>query len=68
MQYKGFVAKYQYIPDLGLFVAQVHSQEDTISFSAPTMVKLELAMAQAIENYLEAKLNKEHQLPEIVDA
>ncbi len=55
MQYKGFVANYQYIRDLGLFVAQVYIQQDTISFSAPTLHQLEITMAQAVEDYLSTK-------------
>ncbi|MGD9591428.1 MAG: hypothetical protein AB7V32_02795 [Candidatus Berkiella sp.] len=53
MQYKGFVATYQYVRNLGLFVAEVHCQQDTISFSAQTMDQLALTMVCAVDNYLE---------------
>lgn len=53
MQYKGFVAKYQYVSEAGLFVAEIFHAKDTLSFSAPTLKQLEEVMKEAVDEYLQ---------------
>jgi len=54
MQYKGFVANFQYVGDLGHFVGEITHSNDTISFSAPTFKQLQETMVIAVDNYLAA--------------
>ncbi len=52
MQYKGFVANFYYVGDIGLFVGEIAHSQDTISFGAPTLKELQETMKIAVDNYI----------------
>ncbi|MCS5710140.1 hypothetical protein [Candidatus Berkiella aquae] len=52
MQYKGLIAKYYYDVRSGVFIGEVINTLEVIVFSASTLDKLEMAMRDAIDDYL----------------
>ena len=52
MQYKGFIASFHYVGDIGHFVGEIIHSNDTISFSATTFKALQETMIAAVDNYL----------------
>lgn len=53
MQYKGFVAKYYFARNVGVYVAEIINASDVIAFSAVTLAQLKEVMAQAVDNYID---------------
>lgn len=53
MQYKGFIARYHFAVDAGVYVGEIINVPDVIAFSAQSIAHLREAMKSAIENYLD---------------
>lgn len=52
MQYKGFVAKYHFAINLGVYIGEIINSDDVISFSAENLKKLKEVMMEAVDQYL----------------
>jgi len=53
LQYKGFIARIFFSPDVGTFCGEVLNSIDLISFQVENLQEAIQVMQQAIDNYLE---------------
>ncbi len=52
LQYKGFIAKIFFSPEVGVFCGEVLNSDDVISFQVGDLQDAIYAMQQAIDHYL----------------